>query len=191
VREGKAEDTYRNRELEFATKTTQNAALQSYIDQMTHLLLNPNANDLLSEDRVREIIHARTLHALDQLDQSPTDSLGKRALLHFLYKTNLIPTRQPYGPPYDTSILYNANLRGADLEDLRLDGVDLRGANLTGANLSGTTLTRADLEDALGFTSEELEQQAASLEGATMPNGQKYEEWLKSKDSGKGRENTK
>jgi hypothetical protein len=31
------------------------------------------------------------------------------------------------------------------------------------------------LIDALGFTNEELEQQAASPEGATMPNGQKYE----------------
>jgi hypothetical protein len=28
------------------------------------------------------------------------------------------------------------------------------------------------------FTSEELEQQAGSLEGATMPNGQKYEDWI-------------
>jgi hypothetical protein len=32
------------------------------------------------------------------------------------------------------------------------------------------------------ITNEELEQQAASLEGATMPNGQKYQDWLKSKD---------
>jgi hypothetical protein len=30
---------------------------------------------------------------------------------------------------------------------------------------------------------------AKSLEGATMPNGQKYEDWLKSKGSGKDGEN--
>ena len=46
------------------------------------------------------------------------------------------------------------------------------------------------LIDALGFTNEELEQQAASPEGATMPNGQKYEDWLKSKGRGEGGENS-
>ncbi len=29
-----------------------------------------------------------------------------------------------------------------------------------------------------------VDQQAFTLEGATMPDGQKYEDWLKSKDSG-------
>ncbi len=48
---------------------------------------------------------------------------------------------------------------------------DLSGANLSGANLSG----------AVGITKEKLEQQAKSLKGATMPNGQEYEDWLKSK----------
>ena len=47
---------------------------------------------------------------------------------------------------------------------------------MTHADLRG-----ANLSEALGITNEELEQQAASLEGATMPNGQKYEDWLKSK----------
>jgi hypothetical protein len=33
----------------------------------------------------------------------------------------------------------------------------------------------------MGVTNEQLQQQAASLKGATMPDGQKYEDWLKSK----------
>jgi len=37
------------------------------------------------------------------------------------------------------------------------------------------------LRGAEGFTNEEIEQEASSLEGATMPNGQKYEDWLKSR----------
>jgi hypothetical protein len=37
---------------------------------------------------------------------------------------------------------------------------------------------------AIGVTNEEGEQQAESLEGATMPNGQKYEDWLRSKGRG-------
>jgi hypothetical protein len=54
-------------------------------------------------------------------------------------------------------------------------------ALLDSANLSSANLREANLNDASGITNEELEQQASSLEGATMPNGQKYEEWLKSK----------
>jgi len=48
-------------------------------------------------------------------------------------------------------------------------------------NLSGAKLSDADLSYAEGITNEELEQQAASLEVATMPNGQRYQDWLKSK----------
>jgi hypothetical protein len=35
-----------------------------------------------------------------------------------------------------------------------------------------------------GESNEELQQQAASPEGATMPDGQKYEEWVESKGRG-------
>src|SRR5215208_5563663 len=57
--------------------------------------------------------------------------------------------------------------------------IALAGADLSDANLSSANLNRAE-----GITNEELEQQAASLAGATMPDGQKYEDWLKSKDRG-------
>jgi uncharacterized protein YjbI with pentapeptide repeats len=53
----------------------------------------------------------------------------------------------------------------------------LRWADLSGANLEG-----ADLQEARGWTVEQL-REALSLEGATMPNGQKYEDWLKDKES--------
>jgi hypothetical protein len=53
----------------------------------------------------------------------------------------------------------------------------LGSANLAGANLSSAT----------GLTDAQIAA-AESLEGATMPNGQKYEEWLKSRgEDGKGR----
>jgi uncharacterized protein YjbI with pentapeptide repeats len=99
-----------------------------------------------------------------------------------------------------------ADLSGADLRFANLIGADLRGeanliganlfqaadlseanlhrANLSDADLSDADLSDAHLTDASGIANEELEQQAASLEGATMPDGQKYEEWLKSKDRG-------
>jgi hypothetical protein len=40
--------------------------------------------------------------------------------------------------------------------------------------------------DVLGITSDELKQRAKSLKGATMPNGQKYEDWLKSRGEENG-----
>jgi uncharacterized protein YjbI with pentapeptide repeats len=57
--------------------------------------------------------------------------------------------------------------------------VSLMSANLSGADLSQANLRGADLSSAEGVTNEELEQQASSLERATMLNGQKYEDWLK------------
>jgi hypothetical protein len=49
-------------------------------------------------------------------------------------------------------------------------------------------LDNANLSGADGITNAELEQQTVSLEGADMPSGQKYEDWLKSeprKEDGK------
>jgi uncharacterized protein YjbI with pentapeptide repeats len=79
--------------------------------------------------------------------------------------------------------LRKANLRNANLSETFLVQADLREAVLTsaflsGASLGGANLSRASLTAALGWT---LEQSIAadSLEGATMPTGQKYEDWIK------------
>jgi uncharacterized protein YjbI with pentapeptide repeats len=108
--------------------------------------------------------------------------------------------------------LSGAFLEGADLSGAKLANVDLsnaeklwkkgtdmweRGAglghaDLSGANLSGADLSSANLESAnlqgANVTDEQLDQ-AKSLEGVTMPNGQKYEDWLKSEDSRENGEN--
>jgi hypothetical protein len=73
------------------------------------------------------------------------------------------------------AVLGGADLREADLREANLRGVDLRGANLSGADLSG----------AFGWTEAQF-RAAGSLEGATMPDGRSYEEWLK--DEGGHRE---
>jgi uncharacterized protein YjbI with pentapeptide repeats len=95
--------------------------------------------------------------------------------------------------------LVDANLSNADLNDANLSNADLSYANLSeaflwGADLTRANLTKADLREAdlrgvKGITGEKLEQQASSLRGATMPNGQKYEEWLKSKNREEGGKN--
>jgi uncharacterized protein YjbI with pentapeptide repeats len=82
--------------------------------------------------------------------------------------------------------LYVADLVGANLSGADLAGVNLRFANLSDANLSDANLSGANLSGARGVTDEQLE----PLEGATMPNGQKYEDWLKDKEGrGENREN--
>ena len=64
--------------------------------------------------------------------------------------------------------------------------ISLLGADLSGAFLNETDLSFADLRDAKGITEEQLEEQAKTLENATMPDGQKYEDWLKSKGRTEG-----
>ena len=81
----------------------------------------------------------------------------------------------------------DADLTKTNLSDVDLTGADLTYANLSeaklsGANLSEANLSGADLADVKGVTNEELEQEAKSLKGTIMPNGQKYEEWLKDKE---------
>jgi uncharacterized protein YjbI with pentapeptide repeats len=131
---------------------------------------------------------------LDNADLSPA----------FFARTNLSGARLRYAILHNTKLreadLSDTSLRGADLskadlsravlKEARLIGTDLTGADLTDADLTNAHLTGAVLEGAKGITNEELAQQATSLNGATMPNGQKYEDWLKDREGrGEGGKN--
>jgi hypothetical protein len=67
--------------------------------------------------------------------------------------------------------LSNANLMKAELFRADLSNAKLSGANLSDAVLHDADLSDADLADAINITNEELEQQAASLKKARMPDG--------------------
>lgn len=71
--------------------------------------------------------------------------------------------------------LSEATLVGACLRAARLAGADLSNANLKRADLTGADLRGTCLKGATGVTREDLEQQALSLEGATMPDGSKHD----------------
>jgi uncharacterized protein YjbI with pentapeptide repeats len=234
-------------ERELAEQRAQDEALQTYLDEMSTLLLERDLRTSEADSEVRTLARARTLTVLERLD-----TIRKTAVMQFLDEARLVrgvDGRDPVialtgadlrsadlrSADLDGADLYDADLRGADLTIVHLRGAflhdaDLRGSNLTFAYLNGANLTesilsgadlneadlsravlyRADLSGAVllnvdlsdaglddanlrgaeGITNEELERQAASLEGATMPNGQKYEDWLKSKDSGEDRENS-
>jgi hypothetical protein len=179
------EEARRKRDLEVAEQRAQDEALQAYLDKMTDLLVvhklgkPQDDKDELQENPVRTVAWARTKTVLRRLDGD-----RKGAVLRFLREADLIKKGRPVIRSLSGADLREANLEGSVLEDTALDGVVLRKAvlrraNLTGADLKDADLTGANLSGAI-VTKEQLEA-AKSLEGATMPNGQKYEDWLKDK----------
>jgi uncharacterized protein YjbI with pentapeptide repeats len=128
---------------------------------------------------------------LDSFDLHKTDLSGadlRDAYLAWSYlryaKLNGANLRGAYlrGAPDQSG---NADLSDADLSDANLSEADLSYDNLSSANLQGANLTDAVLRGAnlsnAKVTSEQLAE-AKSLEGATMPNDQKYEDWLKDRE---------
>ena len=164
---------------------------------LSHAFL-PNA-DLISAD----------LSGADLSDAHLSNANLSNAYLH---KANLSGAGLSHADLSGT-ILPNADLSGADLShaDLSCSRVerhrsgpavltvvgglcsDLSGANLSDANLwfadlHDADLRKANLRGATALTDEKIAA-ARSLKGATMPNGQKYEDWLKSQGRGEDGEN--
>ena len=212
-RQQRTENQRAEAERELAEQRTQDEALQTYIDQMGQLVLEEGLRGATAEDsEVATLARARTLTVLQRLE----DANHKRSVMRFLAETELIQKESRIGPVEGGPIislrsadlsgaylmggyligadlreanlsgakLRNARLRDADLRDADLGGADLggeRGANLRGANLRGANLKGAEI------TKEQLAQ-AEFLEGAIMPNGQEYEDWLKSRRRGEAGE---
>lgn len=146
-----------------------------------------NADQSIADQSCNELINT------DQLgtDLSCTDLSGTD-LSYATLNTNLIDAylNQAFllqadlsganlsGAHLNGAILYETDLSSAILSDAHLNEAVLKRANLRSTVLSGADLSGADLKDVRGITPEELNQQAASLKGATMPNGLEYEEWL-------------
>ncbi|HLL40595.1 MAG TPA: pentapeptide repeat-containing protein [Rubrobacteraceae bacterium] len=74
--------------------------------------------------------------------------------------------KQRLGTNLTEANMLSANLRRADLNEAILTRANLQQADLSGADLSG-----ANMEGVEGITEKELEEQAGSLEDATMPDG--------------------
>jgi uncharacterized protein YjbI with pentapeptide repeats len=197
----KIENQRAEAERELAEQRAQDEALQAYLSQMGSLLLEKDLRGSDKGSEVRTLARARTLTVLGRVDPS-----HKTALMQFLVEADLVQRVDRRDPIISlraadlrnvylsNSILSGFNvsgavdLRGADLRfaDLRyanLFGAYLSNADLSGAYLSNANLHDANLSEAKGITNEELAQRAASLKGATMPNGQKYEDWLKDKQA--------
>lgn len=178
-------------DLRIAADNQREAALQSYIDKMSDLLLEKLLLSPTSRSEVREIARVRTLTLLPQLDP-----IRKRSVLRFLYESGLIQGNNPIvdlsyanlrGAGLHHATLKDANLSNCDLREadlsgadlfeakliqVRLNGTNLTGAELRSANLNGADLTDADLNGAI-VTQKQLTH-TASLKGAIMPDGSKH-----------------
>jgi hypothetical protein len=180
-------------ERELAEQRAQDEALQDYLDQMGSLLLERDLRASEKGREVRTLAQARTLTVLRRLDPG-----HKADVMYFLMEAELIQSVEGRGPIirlggadlsgtdlsaaqvriHDKNKSYEitrASLVGADLRSADLSGANLYGADLRNAILIYADLSGANLNGAYGLTNRELELRAASLEGATMPNGQKYE----------------
>jgi uncharacterized protein YjbI with pentapeptide repeats len=101
------------------------------------------------------------------------DGDGKGRVVLFLYEAGLIYNEDPVldlSQPLKFLGPTRTQLSKADLREANLDRAYLQGAYLRSADLRG-----ASLNAAAGITNVELKQ-VKTLEGATMPDGQRYED---------------
>ncbi len=132
----------RKTEREIAKDRQQEQALQSYLDQMTELLLEKDLGNTENLE-IRLVAKTRTLTVLRGLDGQ-----RKRYVLQFLRDARLIggifEGRQK-SPVFD---LAGADLSYADLRDADLSSVNLEKANLQHADLRGVRTFETHFIDA-------------------------------------------
>ena len=151
--EGEREEKRADALQKIENDRVQQSVLQSYIKDMTALLLHEGLAASKPEQPIRDIARSSTITAVRQLDGS-----RKGILLRFLYESDLIYYEKelrlipeliinPITALKDAD-LTNANLNGAILSRAFLSLADLRGTNLTNTNLNGAILSHAILSRA-------------------------------------------
>jgi uncharacterized protein YjbI with pentapeptide repeats len=160
-------------DLEIESERQNEAALQSYLDDMTALIIDKNLSTSEPGSEVRAVARSRTLTVLRSLD-------GKRkgSVVNFLIETDLI-THDYTG--WDVIIdLKGADLQNADLRGMEIINANLRQVDLSQADLSWAILHNSDLSRSLLANAELVEADlsqtyvfgsdfsGANLEGAFM-----------------------
>src|SRR5215211_8553292 len=180
----KLENQRAEAERELAEQRAQDEALQAYLDQMSHLILDRQLLEVEQGDPVREpgdpvhtLAQARTSTAILRLDAEHNESAT-----HFLITSGLsvrskdsprllrgstLSHAKLSGAHLPNADLGDADLSGADLSNALLDNADLV-ADLSNADLSGASLLGADLSDG-NLIGADLSR--ASLLGADLSDG--------------------
>jgi uncharacterized protein YjbI with pentapeptide repeats len=138
-------------EREIATDLQQEAALQSYLDKISELLLKEKLLTTRKKE-VRDVARTRTLSIIRILDTKRSN-----LVIQFLREARLIIGRN--------SILRNADMRQMNLQNLQLQNIDMQNANLQGANMAGAKLDDSNLRG-VNFVNAKLNH--ASLGGANL-----------------------
>lgn len=144
----------KERDQRLAEDRDQEAALATYLDRMSALLLDKGLDTAIKDSQVWNVARARTDAVFYRLNPA-----RKVLLLRFLGQSKLIA-----GPTALVDLtgidLQGTNMRAIDLTKAGLDHARLSGTILVGANLTGASLFAADLTGAY-LTS-------AHLSGATL-----------------------
>ncbi|MBD2511921.1 pentapeptide repeat-containing protein [Nostoc muscorum FACHB-395] len=129
-------------------------AVQTYLNQLSNILLQGGGKKLENDYRLRNITRASTLALFQnpdlQNDLKERQSLEedrKGQVISYLSETELIQSLKDKSNPPIIS-LSQSNLKGAKLEGAKLEGAKLERANLKGANLSWANLKGAYLNGA-------------------------------------------
>lgn len=121
--------------------------LNTYLDDMSDLVLNHKLTTMGPDSTVAAIASARTATALRNLD-----GMSKGILVRFLWEAGLIVGPKPildlYQVNLNDAVFQNANLYHVYLSQVGLVGANLDSAQLQGANLSGSVLIQASLQSA-------------------------------------------
>jgi len=127
------EDQRAEAEQKLAEQRAQDEALQAYLDQMSHLMLEKNLPDSEEGSPVRVLAQARTLTVLERLD-----SHRKLTVIRFLYQSKLIVNERPV-----------LSLHAADLTGINFNNVPGIMANLPNGNFDGAYLTESQLKESI------------------------------------------
>jgi hypothetical protein len=121
-------------------KRAQDAALQAYLDQMSHLLTDAERplHRAQPGDTLSIVARARTLTVLPRLDYE-----RNARVLQFLYESRMIAKERPVldlrGADFSAAALRGAYLRGADLRETNLRETNLEGPTWKGPTWKGPT----------------------------------------------------
>jgi uncharacterized protein YjbI with pentapeptide repeats len=143
-----------NQQLQQQSKQEQ--VVDTYLNQMSNLLLQNHLHDSQPGDPIRAIAQATTLTALDRLDGE-----HKNIIILFLYRADILKyhyykhnetecgdpkvLKKQFPDENPIITLSQGNIDGVTINDLKLSCIDLHNMDLERSNFSTSLLDRADL----------------------------------------------
>jgi uncharacterized protein YjbI with pentapeptide repeats len=176
------EKDLRNSEEDSEVRTLARARTLTVLKRLDPSRKEEIMNFLVEADLVRGVGQSAPVIALGGADLQNTWMIGADLRGADLSLAHLegaeLASAELRGADMTVASLDKADLYNADLRDANLFAVNLEGAYLRDADLRGANLNLVKLKGAYGWTEDQLNE-AENLKGATMPNGQKYEDWIK------------